>query len=152
MPSLPDVGRIMRDSLADFTMEIRALDVPLRVDDGGTVRVGATRVRLDSVVLCYDQGDTPEAIQDAFSTLTLPDIYATITYVLQHREQVDAYLAWQDARAEKIQAEILAHDDQSDIWERVEAYEREQAETSQPEDTSQPEAREASPRRPSEAA
>jgi uncharacterized protein (DUF433 family) len=146
MPSLPDVDRIIEASLADFTMEIRALDVPLRVDDGGTVRVGDTRVRLDSVVRCYDEGDSPETIQDAFSTLTLPDIYATIAYVLQHREQVDAYLAWQGARAEKIQAEILAHDDQSDIWARVEAYERDQ------EETNQPEAPEASPRKPSEAA
>ncbi len=126
-------------------MTIRSLDVPLRTDDGGTVRVGGTRVRLDTVVRCYDEGDSPEIIRHAFPTLTLPDIYATIAYVLQHRDEVDAYLVWQEERAAKIQAEILTHDDPSDLWERVEAYEREQEANSS---ASSP----ASPRKSSEAA
>lgn len=47
-----------------MTMTIAALPVPLRVHDGGVVRVGDTRVSLDTVVYAHRDGATPEEIVD----------------------------------------------------------------------------------------
>ena len=79
---------------------------PLITDDHGVVRVGGTRVTLDVVVHAYDAGASPEEIVQSFPTLKLPDVYATIAYLLRHRGEVDAYLAEQAAEAEAIRRTI----------------------------------------------
>jgi uncharacterized protein (DUF433 family) len=66
---------------------------PLRIDEGGVLRVGSTRVRLDTVIYAFNTGSTAEEILTDYSTLNLPDIYLVIAYYLRHREVVDAYLA-----------------------------------------------------------
>jgi len=75
--------------------------VPLRLDDSGTLRVGNTRVTLDVVVGVYTRGETAEYIAENFDTLELADVHAVIAYYLRHRDEVDAYLAERDARAEE---------------------------------------------------
>jgi uncharacterized protein (DUF433 family) len=55
--------------------------------------VAGTRVSLDSVVLAFLQGFSPETIaSECFTTLTLEQTYGTIAYYLAHREELDAYL------------------------------------------------------------
>ncbi|MFN8484737.1 MAG: DUF433 domain-containing protein [Anaerolineae bacterium] len=52
-----------------------------------------TRVALDSVVLAFLDGLSPETIAaECFPTLTLEEVYGAITYYLAHRSQFDAYL------------------------------------------------------------
>ena len=63
---------------------------PLRVDEGGTVRVGASRISLDLVVEQYENGMTPEDMVRAYETLVLADVHAAIAYYLQHRDEVRA--------------------------------------------------------------
>ena len=58
----------------------------------GNLYVGASRVTLDSVVIPWQAGATPEAIQADFPTLPLADIYGAIAYYLGHRDEVDAWL------------------------------------------------------------
>jgi uncharacterized protein (DUF433 family) len=65
---------------------------PLRVDDYGAVRVSGTRVTLDSIVYCYLQGEPIEYIHEAFPTVPLADVHATIAYYLRNRQVVDQYL------------------------------------------------------------
>lgn len=79
---------------------------PLTTDRHGVVRVGGTRVTLDVVVHAFDAGASPEEIVQSFPTLTMPDVYATIAYVLRHRNEVDTYLADQEADAEAIRRKI----------------------------------------------
>lgn len=70
--------------------------------DGG-YRVKDSRVSLDSLVLRFREGLSPESIQtDCFPTLTLEQVYGAITYYLAHRAEVDAYLK----RAESEEAEF----------------------------------------------
>jgi len=49
-------------------------------------------VTLDVIVAAFEQGSTPEEIRQDFPTLRLADIYAVLTYYLQHRERIEVYL------------------------------------------------------------
>lgn len=66
--------------------------VPLREDADGVIRVGGTRVTLDTVLTAYMRGSTPEQIAQDYSSLQIADIYAAIAYYLRHRSEVDEYL------------------------------------------------------------
>jgi uncharacterized protein (DUF433 family) len=52
----------------------------LRVDEGGAVRVGDTRVSLDQVVEQYENGMAPEDMTQAYDRLVLADVHAVIAY------------------------------------------------------------------------
>ncbi|MBI4606198.1 MAG: DUF433 domain-containing protein [Planctomycetes bacterium] len=80
--------------------------VPLRVDDDGTLRVGETQVTLDVVMAAYDQGATPEQIVQKFGELALGDVYAVIGYSLRHEAEVLSYLETRRAAADKLRADI----------------------------------------------
>ena len=81
---------------------------PLRVWEGGAVRVGNSRVGLDIVVEAFDNGASPEDIVRAYDTLTLADVYAAIAYYLRHPKEVKAYVQWRDEEAEALRLEIEA--------------------------------------------
>ena len=81
---------------------------PLRVDEGGAVRVGDSRISLDLVVEQYENGMTPEDMVRAYDTLVLADVYAVIAYYLRHRDEVRAYLKRREEEAEALRAKIEA--------------------------------------------
>lgn len=84
------------------------MTIPLRMDEHGAIRVGGTRVTLDTIIARYHQGDSPEAIHEGFDVLPLNDIYAVIAYYLAHRDELDAYLQRRDEEAERIRQEVEA--------------------------------------------
>lgn len=84
------------------------MDVPLRTDKNGKIRIGQTRVLLELVIHAFHQGETAEGIVDSYPTLNLGDVYAVLAYYLTHRAEVDAYVQQSDANAERIQQEIEA--------------------------------------------
>ncbi len=59
--------------------------------DGGYYLAG-TRVSLDSVVCSFNQGRSPEAIQQDFPVLKRAQIYGAIAFYLDHQAEIDAYL------------------------------------------------------------
>ena len=77
----------------------------VRVDEHGVMRVGNTRVMLDSIVAGFEQGHSPETIQQQFPALSLEEVYGAITYYLAYRDDVQAYLKRQDTLWEKLRAE-----------------------------------------------
>lgn len=83
-----------------MTFTVHSDPAPLRVDDAGTVRVGGTRVTLETVIKRFHQGDSPEILAQNFTPLPLADIYAVIGYYMRHQAEVDAYLVRQDREAE----------------------------------------------------
>lgn len=90
-------------------MELPLIEkVPLREDEGGILRVGNTRVSLDSVIHEFQDGATPEGILQAFDSLALADVYSVVGYYLHHRKDVDDYLARRDAEAEETRQRITA--------------------------------------------
>ena len=66
--------------------------VPLTQLENGAIRVGGTRVTLDTVIGRFQVGDTPEYIQSGFPSLTLEQINATIEWYLNHKAEADEYL------------------------------------------------------------
>jgi len=65
--------------------------------------ISGTRVSLDSVVLAFLQGLSPEVIaSECFPTLTLEQVYGAIAYYLAHRSEIDTYLKQADAEFEAL--------------------------------------------------
>jgi uncharacterized protein (DUF433 family) len=89
-------------------LPLHAEPPPVRVDEGGTVRVGNSRISLDLIVEQYDNGMTPEDMVRAYGTLVLADVYAVIAYYLRHRDEVRAYLKRRAEEAESLRAKIEA--------------------------------------------
>ena len=87
---------------------ITAIDVPLRQDPDGTIRIGNTRVTLDVVITAYHNGTTPDEIARKIDVLDPADVHLVIGYYLGHRVEVDAYLATRAAHAEAMEREWLA--------------------------------------------
>jgi uncharacterized protein (DUF433 family) len=78
---------------------------PVRVDEAGGLKVGDTRVSLDSVVYAYNRGDDAAEIQYQFDTLSLAQIHAAIAYYLHNKAKVDAYLRQNEIEYEKKRAQ-----------------------------------------------
>jgi len=50
-----------------------------------------TRVSLDSIVQCFNEGLSPEAILGEFETLTLAQVFGAIAFYLENQPAIDAY-------------------------------------------------------------
>lgn len=81
---------------------------PLRLDASGVVRVGNTRVTLDTVLAAYHQGASAEEIAVRYDSLSLADIHAVIAYCLRHPDDVESYLAGRNAAAKDAREVVLA--------------------------------------------
>jgi len=75
-----------------MALSIAAEPAPLAPDNDGVVRVGGTRVTLDTIVAAFNEGATADEIASQYSSLTLGDVYAVLGNYLNHRDEVDAYL------------------------------------------------------------
>ena len=65
--------------------------------------IDGARVSLDSVVLAFLQGMSPETIAgECFPTLTLEQVYGAIAYYLAHRTEIDAHLKRADAESQAL--------------------------------------------------
>lgn len=84
------------------------MDVPLRTDKDGVIRVGDTRVTLTTIVARHQAGDSPEDIHRGFPTVALSDIYVVIAYYLAHREDVDEYIRQVESEGEVIRHKFEA--------------------------------------------
>ena len=89
------------------------------MDKDGVARVGGTRVTLDTVVRAFMRGATAEEIAQQYPSLTLSDVYATISYYLQNRAEVETYLEKRRKHAQAVKRENQKRFDQSGIRERL---------------------------------
>ncbi|MBM3752871.1 MAG: DUF433 domain-containing protein [Acidobacteria bacterium] len=55
----------------------------------GGYYVKGVRVSLDSIVHCFQQGASPEAIQEDFPVLQLSQVYGAIAFYLDNKAEVD---------------------------------------------------------------
>jgi uncharacterized protein (DUF433 family) len=97
---------------------------PLRMEEGGVIRVGQTRVSLDSVLYSYKEGCTPEEIVMKFPTLRLRDVISVIAYYQWNCSKVEAYLEQRQQEAEELQREIEARLPVAEVRERILACKR----------------------------
>lgn len=66
------------------------------------IRIKGHRIGIDDVLAYYRDGYTAEEIVAELPSLTLEEVYATITYYLHNRSKIDAHLAylkeWRESR------------------------------------------------------
>jgi uncharacterized protein (DUF433 family) len=79
--------------------------IPLVTDADGVVRIGKTRVTLDTVVAAFLEGAMAEEIIQQYPSLQLADVYSVIGYYLRHQAEVDAYLQERQHRAAEVRQE-----------------------------------------------
>lgn len=71
-------------------MELESYFDFLALDD---IRVKGTRIGIETILYEHiHRSQSPEAIATRYPSLTLEQVYATITYYLHNREAINAYL------------------------------------------------------------
>ncbi|GJM41987.1 MAG: hypothetical protein DHS20C20_22690 [Ardenticatenaceae bacterium] len=95
--------------------------LPLQVDGHGTIRIGGTRVRLDTVIYAFNQGYTAEEILSQFPALKLADIYGVISYYLNNRKTVDNYIEQQAKEAAQIKEKLESRSGYQAFRQRLQA-------------------------------
>ncbi|MEB3357046.1 MAG: DUF433 domain-containing protein [Synechococcales bacterium] len=99
--------------------EFQLIVPPLRWDEAGSIRIGRSRVTLDSLLASYHNGSTPEEIAIQYPVLSLEDIYATIAYYLNHRQRVDDYLEQRHHQAQQRRQQLTQKHNLADIRQRL---------------------------------
>jgi uncharacterized protein (DUF433 family) len=93
--------------------------LPLTTDPDGVIRVGKTRVTLDTVVAAFTEGATAEEIVQQYPSVLLADIYSVIGYYLRRRSEVEAYLNRRQRQAAQIRKQNESRLDPIGIRERL---------------------------------
>ncbi|MGI8467150.1 MAG: DUF433 domain-containing protein [Pyrinomonadaceae bacterium] len=99
-------------------------EIKLTRTKAGVIRVGDTRVSLDSVIIAFNQGSAPEQIVYDYDSLTLTEVYAAISYYLQHREEVDSYLAGRAEQNKSLRESVEARFNHKGLREKLLARRR----------------------------
>ena len=84
----------------------------------GGYYVAGTRISLDSVVYAFNEGQSPEAIQEDFPLLKRPRIYGAIAFYLDHQAEIDDYLARTEREFEG--SAIAMQQSNPVLWEKLE--------------------------------
>jgi uncharacterized protein (DUF433 family) len=102
-----------------MSLDIITEPLPLMTDADGVVRVGRTRVTLDTVVAAFQDGATAEEIVQQYPSLQLADVYAVIGYYLRKQTEVDAYLRQRQQQADEIRRQNEARFDPTGVRDRL---------------------------------
>lgn len=102
-----------------MTLVIEATPTPLETDVDGVVRVGGTRVTLDTVVTSFKDGATAEEIVYQYPSLHLVDVYAVISYYLRLTAEVEAYLRERRKEAAEVRRQNEARFDPQGVRDRL---------------------------------
>ena len=102
-----------------MTFTITAEPVPLEKNPDGVIRIGGTRVTLDTIVTVFESGATPEEIVQRYSSLDIADVYVALGYYLRHREEVEEYLRDRQEQAHEVRQLNQARFGQQGVRERL---------------------------------
>jgi uncharacterized protein (DUF433 family) len=92
---------------------------PITLDMDGVMRVGGTRVTLDTVIAAYKEGADAEQIALQYDALQLADIHAVISHYLRHRAEVEEYLKGRQAQADRVRADNQKRFPNTGVRERL---------------------------------
>ena len=93
--------------------------IPIETDKDGVIRVGKTRVTLETLVSAFNDGSTAEEIAYQFPVLKLADVYAVITYYLRNRDTVEKYLNNRMKLSEQVKRRNQENENMNEIRERL---------------------------------
>lgn len=107
-------------------------NVPLVQWEDGSVRVQGTRLLLAMIVTSFQQGNTPDEINDSFPSASVAQIKAVIEWYLNNQAEADAYLEGEEAEGERLWFEIQSRPEykafRTELERRREEYHRRQPE------------------------
>jgi uncharacterized protein (DUF433 family) len=98
--------------------------VPIETDSDGVIRVGGTRVTLDTLVAAFEAGATAEEMAHQYPSVSLADIYSVIAYYLRHQPEVRAYLGQRHQQAARVREENERRFDPTGVRDRLLARHR----------------------------
>lgn len=98
--------------------------VPVHTDADGVIRVGGTRVSLDTLVAAFDVGATAEKIVQQYPSVALADAYSVIAYYLRHQSEIRAYITRRQQQAAGVREENERRFDPSGVRDRLMARRR----------------------------
>src|SRR5215467_16387022 len=93
--------------------------IPLTTDVHGVLRIGNTRVTLDTVLAAFADGATAEEIVQQYPSLQLADVYSVIGYYLRHTVEVDLYLQQRHTQRETVRHQNETRFDPQGVRERL---------------------------------
>jgi len=93
--------------------------IPLETDVDGVVRVGKTRVTLDTIVAAFAEGATAEEIAQQYPSVHLADVYYVIGYYLRRRSEVEAYLSRRRQQATQVREQNESRSDPDGVRDRL---------------------------------
>ena len=102
-----------------MNLSLQTKSVPLTINEHGVIRVGSTRVSLDTVIFAFKQGATPEEIVADYSSLDLADVYSVVTYYLQNQTEVEGYLKAREVQRADVRREMEIRFPQAGLRERL---------------------------------
>ncbi|WP_016951837.1 DUF433 domain-containing protein [Anabaena sp. PCC 7108] len=109
----------MAQALVNLSEGITSEPPPLEFTTDGVIRIGKTRVTLDTVIAVFKQGTTAEEIAYRYPSLKLADIYATIAFYLNHQQEVEVYLQQRQQQAQEIRRMNEAKFDPQGLRDRL---------------------------------
>ncbi len=89
------------------------------MDADGVIRIGGSRVTLDTVVDAFDAGATAEEIVQQYPSLNLADVYSVIGYYLRRRSEIEDYLQQRRQQAVEIRKQNESRFEAKGIRERL---------------------------------
>ena len=102
-----------------MTLIIETQPLPLVLDSDGVVRIGGTRVTLDTIIYAFLDGATAEEIAQQYPSLSLPDIYSVIGYYLNSSTQVEVYLRQREKFTAEVRQQNESRFDPSGVRDRL---------------------------------
>jgi uncharacterized protein (DUF433 family) len=98
-------------NIADFLVE----------DPHGYIHLAGHRIGLRHVVDLYNDGYTPEMLQDHFPTLPLALLHKVIAFYLENRTDVDAYVRHSQEELDRQAAAPTFGPDATELQRRMDA-------------------------------
>ncbi len=110
-----------------MSVVVSTSEIKLTKTESGVLRVGNSRISLDTVIIAFGQGATPEQIVEDYDSLELVEVYAVISYYLQNREEVENYLANRKVERDELRRQIESRSNPQGIREKLLARRRNSA-------------------------
>jgi uncharacterized protein (DUF433 family) len=91
----------------------------LTQDADGYIHVTGHRIGLQDLVYHYNEGYSPEALLEAFPTLSLALVHKVIAFYLEDKGEVDAFVAMCEAEVERQRAVAPRGPDAAELRRRL---------------------------------
>jgi uncharacterized protein (DUF433 family) len=92
--------------------------IPMVTGADGVIRVSGTRVTLDSILLAFNEGATPEEIAEQYP-VPLADIYRLIGYALRHTADMEMYLRRRQRESDEVRQQNEARWNPGGVRQRL---------------------------------